>query len=114
MVGAPGGPATSPSATPSATRPLGSRAATHAAASAIGAPPSSDTLGMARNSASSAICSEEGTAAVDRDDLAGQPLRLHQEHDALGDVLRLAQAPQRDPVQHRRLALVAVGLPLGD
>src|SRR3954454_7073822 len=109
MTGDPGGPATSPSATgwpsPSTTRPPGSRAATHSAAARIGGPPSSETLGMARNPASSRSCSEEGTAAVDRDHLAGQPLGPHEEHDALGDVLRLAEAPQRDPPEHRLLPL---------
>src|SRR3954471_21220709 len=99
MTGAPAGPGSSPSATgcpsDSTTRPPGSRAATHSAAARIGGPPSSETLGMARNSASSAICSEEGTAAVDRDHLAGQPRRPAQEHDALGDVLGPAEPPQR-------------------
>src|SRR3954470_2191615 len=114
MVGDPGGPASSASATGcpslSTTRPPGSRAATHSAAARSGGPPSSETLGMARSPASSRICSEEGTAAVDREHLAGQPLRPHEEHDALGDVLRLAEAAQRDPLQHRLLPLRSVGL----
>src|SRR3954452_2335513 len=118
MVAAPGGPASSPRTTgwpsDSTTRPPGSRAAAQSAAARIGGPPSRLTLGIARNSESSWICSEEGTATVDRDHLAGQPRRSAQEHDAVGDVLRPAEPPERDPLQQRALARFPIGLPLGD
>src|SRR4051794_16798065 len=118
MAGAPGSPSSSPSTTgwpsDSTTRPPGSRAATQSAAARIGGPPSRLTLGIARNSHSSRICSEEGTATVDRDHLTGQPRRSAQEHDAVGDVLRPAEPPERDPLQQRALPLLSIGLPLGD
>src|SRR3954451_24510526 len=118
MVAAPGGPASSPSTTgwplDSTTRPPGSRAATQSAAARIGGPPSRLTLVIARNSDSSRICSEEGTATVDRDHLAGQPRGSAQEHDAVGDVLRPAEPPERDPLQERALPLLSVGVPLRD
>ena len=60
---------------------------------------------------------EEGTATVDGDDLAGDPARTlrGEELHAVGDVLGLAQPPQRDAGHQVTLAVLAVAgpLPLG-
>src|SRR5665213_3268129 len=74
------------------------------------------TLGMARNSRSPAIASEDGVTAIDRDHLPGHPRRLlgDEEKDAVGDVLRGAETSRRDRLHEPRLPLRPVRLELRD
>src|SRR5665213_3042406 len=74
------------------------------------------TLGMARNSRSPAIASEDGVAAIDRDHLPGHPRGLVgcEEEDAVGNVLRGAETPRRDRLHEPRLSVRPVRLELRD